>query len=116
MNLSQMELLLNQLYECSIAIHSAIEKGDAQEIDNLIEIKNEKLNLIELNKKFVENTPEFLDKIKQIQEQEKVNLAYLNEKKDEIYKQYKSVQVSSKVIQKYAQNNGLNGSIVDVRE
>ena len=52
MQSSQIDLLLNQLLECSFNIYNAIKNNDTLELDALINIKNEKLQLIESNKKF----------------------------------------------------------------
>ena len=47
MNKLQLELLLNQLYDCSLAIYDAIQNEDLNELNNLIEAKAEKMKLVE---------------------------------------------------------------------
>ncbi len=116
MNLTQIEILLNQLFDCSLAVRSAIEKNDSEEIDRLIEIKNDKLKLFQDNRKFIVELTQFKDMIEKIQEQDSENIKLLTSKKENILKQYKVNMANITVLKRYEQDNNLNGSIVDVSE
>lgn len=116
MHSTQMEILLKQLLDCSLAIYQAIQNDDNQELDNLIDIKSEKLKLIEETKKSVKSLETYDNIIQKIKEQEQINIKLLNEKKDLIFDEYKSTKANTKVLKKYEQLDNLNGSIVDIRE
>jgi len=116
MNLTQIKILLNQLFDCSCAIYKAIANNDSQEIDRLIITKDEKLKLFQENKKFIDNLVQFNDIIDKIKQQEAKNLKLLTEKKEKILKEQKTNLANIMVLKKYEQNNNLNGSIVDIKE
>ena len=116
MDTKQMDLLLKQLFDCSLAIYKAIENNDSIELDKLIDIKESELQLIENNKKFFKDLDKFNNEIEKIKKQETINLELLNSKKNDIYKQYQNKIQNSKIMKKYEQSNVQNGSIVDIKE
>lgn len=117
MNKDQLELLLNQLYNCSLAIYAAIEKDDLNEIDNLIQQKNKTMKLLDTNKKFFNECFSLYDiMIEKIKKQENKNLQFLNVKKNEFYTKYKNAIKTAKILNKYEPSEPRSGSIVDASE
>ena len=116
MNSNQVELLLNQLLDCSFSIHKSVLNNDTEELDRLIKIKDEKIKLIEENKKFCVDLNKFKEITIKIEQQEKENLILLETKKNEISKRYKQVLANSKILNKYEINNNQSGAIIDIRE
>ena len=116
MELKQFELLLNQLFDCSLAINDAIKNGQTPEIDKLIEAKDEKLQLIDDNIKFINDLSQFKTLIEKIRLQENENISLLSAQKDEIGKKTKQNLANTRIVKKYEQLRNINGSIVDVRE
>ena len=116
MELKQFELLLNQLFDCSLAINDAIKNGQTTEIDKLIEAKEEKLQLIDDNIKFINDLSQFKTLIEKIRLQENENISLLSAQKDEIGKKTKQNLANTRIVKKYEQLRNINGSIVDVRE
>jgi len=113
---NQVELLLNQLLDCSFSIHKSILNNDTEELERLIKIKDEKIKLIEENKKFCADFNKFKEITIKINQQEKENLILLNTQKNELNKIYKQTLASSKILNKYEINNNQNGAIVDIHE
>ena len=116
MNSNQVELLLNQLLDCSFSIHKSIINNDTEELDRLIKIKDEKIQLIEENKKFCIDLDKFKELTRKIEQQENENLILLETQKKELNKIYKQTLASSKILNKYEINNNQNGAIIDIRE
>lgn len=117
MHKTQLELLLNQLYNCSIAIYKAISIDDSEELDNLIVSKSKIIKLIDTNKKFLSGSFSFFDvMVEQIKKQENLNLQLLQEKKNAYYKKYRQSIKSSKILNKYSPAITPKGSIVDELE
>ncbi len=117
MNTGQLELLLNQLYSCSLAIYAAIEADDLNEINNLILQKSKIMKVINTNKKFLQQEFSLFDvMVEKIKEQENKNLQYLKDKKNVFYAKYKNTIKTAKILNKYAPSEPRNGSIVDTRE
>ena len=116
MNSNQYEMLLNQLFDCSSAIQKAIETDDFVELDNLIKIKNEKIELIDLNKKFFQKTPQVIEKINKIKAQDACNLELIINKKQAIQKKVQNNMANLKILKVYEQVQENNGSIVDINE
>lgn len=116
MNPQQLELLLNQLFDCSLAINKAIKNNLSSELDNLLEIKDEKLKLIENNKKFINDFSQFNELIEKIKQQENENISLLSKQKNETYKNLQKTLSSAKIMKKYEQIENVNGAIVDVKE
>lgn len=118
MHKSQLELLLNTLYNCSIAIHNAIVNNDEEELNILIKKKKELLKAISTNKKFLESS-DFLIydyMLEEIRAQEKINIKLLKESRSKVYKQYQRNTRTSKILNKYSPNEPKNGSIVDIKD
>ena len=116
MNNAQFELLLDNLYKCSIAISNAIELDDNEEILSLIQKKREILQLLNKNLKFIEHKDSSLYKflVQKIKEQENLNIKVLKAKHNELYKEYANTNRKSKLYVKYALKNDKIGKIVDV--
>ncbi len=115
-NNSQMDLLLNQLYSCSISIYNAIVKDDEQEANNLMSQKYKLLNLIKENKKFISGdfAEIFRGLIRKLDEQENKNIQLLKAKKNVLYKQYNDSLKKSALHNKYGFSSQTNGNIVDI--
>lgn len=117
MNKLQLELLLNQLYDCSLAIYDAIQNEDLNELNNLIEAKAEKMKLVDKNKKFLTCSFSLFDvMVEQIKKQEVINLQLLEEKKNIFYKKYRQTIKTSKILNKYTPAIAPKGAIVDTAE
>lgn len=116
MNSKQFELLLNQLFDCSLAINNAIKNDLIDEIDKLLKIKDDKIELIQSNKKFINNVQQFNNLIEQIKKQDDANIELLSRKKEETFKESRKNQINTKILKKYEQLRITNGSIVDIKE
>jgi len=117
MNKMQLELLLNQLYSCSLAIYDAIDKDDLNEINNLIKQKNQIMKLIHTNKKFLRDKFTLFDvMVEKIKEQEHKNLQFLKTRRNVFYTKYKNTIKTAKILNKYAPAEPRSGSIVDESE
>ena len=116
MNNAQFELLLDNLYKCSIAISNAIEVDDSDEMLSLIQKKREILQLLNKNLKYIEHRETSLYKllVNKIKEQENLNIKALKAKHNELYKEYANTNRKSKLYAKYALKNNQIGKIVDV--
>ena len=113
----QLELLLNQLYDCSLAIHKAIQNEDLNELNSLIDAKTEKMKLLDSNKKFLGDSFSLFDvMVEQIKKQENANLRLLEEKKNVFYKKYRQAIKTSKILNKYSLAITPKGGIVDMIE
>lgn len=117
-NIAQIELLLNQLYNCAVAFYDATVRDDEQEADLLINKKIELLNLIEENKKFAgESLSElFRVMLRKLNEQENKNIQLLKAKKSVLYNQYRESTKQNQLSVKYMVNTEKKGSIVDISE
>ncbi len=104
MHKSQLELLLNQIYDCSIAINNAINTEDEAELSDLVARKAKKIKLLEKNKKFLEDSQMTLFDVmlRKIQEQELENINLLKAKRNIFYKKYIQSVKKSKILNKYS--------------
>ncbi len=117
MNKAQLELLLNQLYSCSLAIYDAIEKDDLNEINALIKQKSKLMKVLDTNKKFMSESFSLFDvMVEKIKEQENKNLQCLKEKRNVFYTKYKNTLKTAKILNKYAPYRAPQGSIIDTTE
>lgn len=117
MNKMQLELLLNQLYSCSLAIHEAIDKDDLNEINNLITQKNKIMKILQTNKTILTEKYTLFDvMVEKIKEQENKNLQFLKIKRNVFYTKYKNTIKTAKILNKYSQSEPRSGSLVDERQ
>lgn len=116
--LTQLELILNQLYNCSAQISQCIETENLEELSSALGVKDKILEKIEQMKKTSPNwdLSAFSEVITKIEKNELSNIEKIKQSKQKIREELTAHSKTSKLINTYEPQNQTSGNILDMSE